>query len=177
MVPLGADLFSLQGLRNLGPTLTRWRTDWKKRLDNWQNPAFALPAGTMKPIGYVVQQHGVRLSRPVKAYDRWVNRIPAQYRRSILGEPESPPDLRPADDPNCLATLKHYRSLVPMGQESRKPIFSLTVADGAIGSHAVAVRDAYGDFRALAAKLLDRVPLDRVPGGVRSQDRVSGSVG
>ena len=24
-VPLGADLFSLQGLRNLGPTLRRWR--------------------------------------------------------------------------------------------------------------------------------------------------------
>ena len=35
VVPLAADLFSRQGLRNLGPTLRRWRNDWEKRLDNW----------------------------------------------------------------------------------------------------------------------------------------------
>ena len=34
IVPLGADLFSLQSLRNLGPTLEKWRNDWKKRQDN-----------------------------------------------------------------------------------------------------------------------------------------------
>ena len=30
----------------------------------------------MQPIGYVVQQHSVRLGRPVRAYDKWVNRMP-----------------------------------------------------------------------------------------------------
>ena len=35
VVPLGADLFSLRGLRNLGPTLNRWRQDWKSRRKNW----------------------------------------------------------------------------------------------------------------------------------------------
>ena len=121
IVPLGADLFSLQGLRNLGPTLRTWRTDWKKRLDNWVEPDFNLPKGHMHPIGYVVQQHSVRLSRPVKAYDKWVNRMPGEYARSLLenqGGPYSPsPDL----DLNSLATVKHYRSLVPMAQEARKP--------------------------------------------------------
>ena len=85
----------------------------------------------MTPIGYVVQQHGVRLARPVKAYDRWVSRIPAEYRRSVLDEPEPPASLSVEDDVHCLATVKHFRSLVPMGQEARKPIFNLTVADGA----------------------------------------------
>jgi chromosome partitioning protein len=157
LVPLGADLFSLQGLRNLGPTLERWRADWSKRTANWPSPAFDLPSGPMQPIGYVVQQHSVRLNRPVKAFDRWVSRIPAEYRTNILGEAAPPPDLRPADDPNCLATLKHYRSLVPMGQEARKPIFHLTVADGAIGNHALAVREAYSDFHTLASAILHRM--------------------
>lgn len=157
LVPLGADLFSLQGLRNLGPTLKRWRGDWRKRLDNWPKPGFDLPAGRMDTIGYVVQQHSVRLSRPVKAYDRWVNRIPAEYRGSILGESSAATIGRTRGDPLCLATLKHYRSLVPMGQEARKPIFHLTVADGAIGNHALAVKEAYTDFEALANKILGQM--------------------
>jgi cellulose biosynthesis protein BcsQ len=157
VVPLGADLFSLQGLRNLGPALARWRQDWQKRLDHWSSPSFPLPKGRMRPLGYVVQQHSVRLSRPVKAYDRWINRIPAEYRRSVLDDGRPSENLRPADDPYCLATLKHYRSLVPMAQEARKPVFSLTVADGAIGSHALAVRDAYADFKALTEHILSQV--------------------
>lgn len=35
-IPLGADLFSLQGLSNLGPSLRSWRSSWRKRLENWQ---------------------------------------------------------------------------------------------------------------------------------------------
>jgi cellulose biosynthesis protein BcsQ len=160
LVPLGADLFSLQGLRNLGPTLRRWRLDWKKRLDHWSNPDFELPSGRMKPIGYVVQQYSVRLTRPVKAYDQWVNRIPEEYRKSILDQDSAVPGLRPAQDPECLATLKHYRSLIPMGQETRKPIFQLTPADGAIGNHAVAVHGASADDRSLAQAILRRIETD-----------------
>lgn len=154
IVPLGADLFSLQGLRNLGPSLRRWREDWKKRNDNWQQPEFELPLGRMQPIGYIVQQHGVRLSRPVKAYDKWVNRMPEEYARNLLGDTQGPYAATPAlDAKNALATVKHYRSLVPMAQEARKPIFHLTTADGAIGSHAAAANDARRDFRQLANKI------------------------
>ena len=123
VVPLGADLFSLQGLRNLGPTLKRWRQDWRNRKENWPQPEFELPEGRMAPIGYVVQQHSVRLSRPVKAYDKWVNRMPEEYARSLLEEPEGPYAQSPDHDGRSLATVKHYRSLVPMAQEARKPIF------------------------------------------------------
>ena len=62
-------------------------------------------------------------------------------------------------DGDCLVRLKHYRSLVPMAQEVRKPIFQLTTADGAIGSHSAAVRDAWSDFRALAVAILERINL------------------
>lgn len=160
VVPLGADIFSLQGLRNLGPTLDKWREGWKKRHDSWQPPEFPLPSGDMSPIGYIIQQHSVRLNRPVKAYDKWVNRMPTEYARNLLGNEEGPfPDSPMKDEDNALTTLKHYRSLVPMAQEARKPIFHLTTADGAFGGHAAAVGDAREDFRRLAIRILDKMDL------------------
>jgi cellulose biosynthesis protein BcsQ len=165
-IPLGADLFSLQGLSNLGPTLKSWKSLWQKRLDNWQNssdsslhPDFHLPVGRMLPIGYLCQQHGVRLDRPVRAYDKWVQRIPSVYRKAVLGE-EPVENMKQEEDPYCLAVIKHYRSLVPMGQEHRKPIFNLSSADGAIGSHANAVLDAKKDFKKLAAKIAEKIGVE-----------------
>ena len=155
VIPLAADLFSLQGLRNLGPTLRAWRADWKRRVENWPQPAFALPAGSMQTDGYIVQQHTERLSRPVKAYDKWAARIPSVYRSSVLDV--APENVAPESDAYCLARLKHYRSLVPMAQEVRKPIFQLTSADGAIGSHSYAVTEARTQFRTLAKIILGRI--------------------
>jgi len=165
VIPLGADLFSLQGLRNLGPTLRDWKSAWRKRLENWNQsrekreyPDFKLPDGKMQVIGYLTQQHSVRLDRPVKAYDKWINRIPQEYRKWVLDQ-EPGTSILPENDPYCLATIKHYRSLAPMGQEVRKPIFKLLSADGAIGSHAASVQDAGDDFRNLAKTIAEKIQL------------------
>ena len=107
----------------------------------------------MEPAGYIVQQHGVRLNRPVKAYDKWVNRMPEEYARMLLDRKRGPFAATPAEDKHCLATIRHYRSLVPMAQEHRKPVFQLTSADGAIGGHSAAVNDAYKDYKKLAKDL------------------------
>lgn len=159
VIPLGADLFSLQGLKNLGPTLRDWRMEWSQRLERASRMDapldFTLPQAAMRPLGYIIQQHSVRLSRPVKAYDRWVNRVPGIYRESVLQQQGI--EGTPSVDPNCLASLKHYRSLIPMAQEARKPIFKLTPGDGAIGNHAVAVQEAAVDFQTLAAKILEKI--------------------
>ena len=155
VVPLAPDLHSIQGLRNLGSTLRRWRREWSERVQ--RNPVADLdvPGGEMMPIGYVVMQHAVRLNRPVKAYERWMDRIPDAYRNFVLNEaqPHSP---FIDDDSNRLATLKHFRSLMPLAQEARKPMFELRPADGAIGGHANAVQDCYRDFRALAREIARR---------------------
>jgi hypothetical protein len=44
-----------------------------------------------------------------------------------------------------------------MAQEARKPIFNLTAADGAIGSHSYAVAEARKNFSDLAHSILDRI--------------------
>ena len=160
IVPLGADLFSLQGLRNLGPTLRNWRNGWKDRYDRNPIRDLCIPRGLIQPIGYVVQQHSVRLGRPVKAYDKWVNRMPEEYARNLLDDNDGPyPETPAQDEEHALATVKHYRSLVPMAQEARKPIFHLTPADGAIGAHATAANAAGDDFKTLAEKITARIEL------------------
>ena len=160
-IPLASDLYSLQGLRNLGPTLRRWRGEWKDRRGRNPVQGLSLPPGTMTPAGYVVLQHAVRLDRPVKAYERWMARIPGVYREAVLDESASQAPQRVGDDPHCLSALKHYRSLMPLAQEARKPMFFLKPADGAIGGHAKAVQDCYRDFRDLARAIAGRchVPL------------------
>jgi hypothetical protein len=57
------------------------------------------------------------------------------------------------DDPQCIAKLRDYRSLIPLAQEARKPMFFLKPADGALGAHTYAVAEAYKDFRTVAEKI------------------------
>ena len=156
VVPVAPDLYSLQGLRNLGPTLRKWRKEWEERRKRNPVDGLPLPGGAMKPVGYVVLQHAVRLDRPVKAYGRWMARIPGAYREHVLDKAPAVETVAATDDENCLATLKHFRSLMPLAQEARKPMFALKPADGAIGGHTRAVSDCYDDFRALARDLARR---------------------
>ena len=156
IVPLAPDLYSLQGLRNLGPTLQTWRQEWLARVPRAPS-GFEVPNGSMQPAGYVVLQHGVRLDRVVGAYDRWLRRVPGEYRVSVLGTVSDDPLLEAADDPHCLGLVKHYHSLVPMAQEARRPVFLLRSMDGAIGAHQQAVLAAYGHFRELAQRVLAAV--------------------
>ncbi|NJM84847.1 MAG: ParA family protein [Leptolyngbyaceae cyanobacterium SL_1_1] len=158
VVPLSPDLFSLQGLKNLGPTVRRWREEWQERIPKNPAPDLALPTGKMQPVGYIILQHGVRFDRPVKAFQRWIERIPDIYNTEVIQEKDQSV-LPPASDPNRLALLKHYQSLMPMAQESHKPIFHLKPADGAIGSHTYAVRNVYMDFKELAQKIAARTQL------------------
>jgi cellulose biosynthesis protein BcsQ len=154
-IPLAPDLFSLKGLQNLGPRLREWRSGWTERLQ--KRPAgLDLPQGRMAPLGYVVMQHATRLDRPVKAYEKWMARIPGVYREAVLGEAIPQTGVTIARDPHCLSTLKHYRSLMPLAQVARKPMFFLKPVDGAIGGHAKAVQDCYQDFRTLAAEVAKR---------------------
>jgi hypothetical protein len=157
LIPLAADLYSLQGLRNLGPTIRKWKLNWKRTLDSESgNVSFSLPSAKMDPIGYVVLQHAVRLDRPVKAYKKWLDRIPSEYRKSVLGDETPLWTGSNYSDPNCMASLRNYRSLMPLAQDARKPMFELRPADGAIGSHAQYVETCYQEFAALTKQILRR---------------------
>ncbi len=158
VMPLGADLYSLQGLRNVGPTLRGWRREWNDRLTrkpDWL--AISLPAGTMAPAGYIIMRHSARLDRPVRAFDKWIARMPSEYAQSVMNTEPQPGDAEA--DSNRIALLKDFRSLMPMAQEVRKPMFLLKPADGAFGGHQLAVSDCYTDFRSLTIEIAKRCGL------------------
>lgn len=147
VMPLATDLYSIQALRNVGPTLSRWREEWRHRNSIGSQELF-FPVGQMQPMGYILLRHTAR-------EDRWADRIPPVYHNEILGRPEEAP--LPNPDPHRLASLKHYQSLMPLAQDARKPMFSLRAADGAIGSQAQAVQNCYRDFETLARRIAARI--------------------
>ena len=154
VIPLAPDLFSLQGLGNVGPTLREWKGGWKDRIDRKPEELdIRLPNGNMKPLGYIVMRHSARLDRPVRAFRRWIEKIPMGYRNAILqaNDPNTPTI---DTDEHLLAHLKDYRSLMPIAQEANKPMFMLKPADGVIGAQQNAVRSCYEDFQALAEKII-----------------------
>jgi cellulose biosynthesis protein BcsQ len=162
VIPIGADLFSIRGLQNVGPKLREWRQHWSDRRKRAPSSLdFQLPAGEMRPLGYVISRYASYGRGAPKAFQRWLDRAPGIYAEAVLDQP--PPDPAQALDLNRLAQLKDYRSLMPMAQEARKPMFLLKPADGAIGGHQAAVQECYRDFEALAAEIEGRLELEAAP--------------
>lgn len=157
VVPVAPDLFSLQGLKNLGPTLRQWRDTWQQALAKAPGALGEMPQGQMAPVGYVLMQHAERLGRPTKAYAKWQRRLPGGYQESVLGQTGK----SNTPDANQIQRIKHYRSLMPMAMEARKPMFDLTSADGAIGAHQANVQQCRDDFGALCREIARRVGCEK----------------
>ncbi|CAJ65453.1 MULTISPECIES: ParA family protein [Frankia] len=153
LMPLAADLFSLRGLRNLGPTLREWRSTWQGTVLPKVPERIPAPRGLMMPIGYIVMQPPARADRPAKAHDRWLDRIPEVFATSVLTSGNPGPHDRSFE----IATLRHYANLIPLAHDARKPMFELRAGDGALGGTQTAVRRCYSDFRDLAVKVRERL--------------------
>lgn len=154
ITPVASDLFSLQGIKNLGVTLNSWKKQWLQRTDlKPASVSFKIPDKAATPSGYIVMQYSAKESRPVKSYLRWANRIPGFFAKYVLNN-KAIENIAVEDDANCIALLKHYRSLAPMSMEAHKPIFLLKPADGAIGAHIYAVQKSYAEFEELTKRML-----------------------
>jgi cellulose biosynthesis protein BcsQ len=154
VLPLAPDQFSVLGLEILGSTLRKWRGDWRERLTSNPSKDMELPAGGMKPLGYVVQQPGIAM----RTNEDWINWIPNYYREFVLDAP-STVSVSIFNDPEKLSVLRPYRTLIPMAQEARKPMFHLKPADGAIGAHLHSAEEARKDFDALARAIVAKANL------------------
>ncbi|MGW4461147.1 ParA family protein [Micromonospora sp. NPDC004704] len=154
LMPLAADLFSLRGLKNLGPTLREWRSIWRETVLPKVPSRISAPRGTMAPLGYVIMQPTMRLDRPVRAYQRWLERIPTVFATAVLDQADF--DIGQQYE---IATLRNYQSLMPLAHDARKPMFDLRSADGALGSTQTLVQRCHQDFRALSRELLRRLDM------------------
>lgn len=57
IMPVASDLFSIQGIRNLGTTLNTWKKQWQQRKNlKPDNLTVAIPENSATPAGYIVMQ-------------------------------------------------------------------------------------------------------------------------
>lgn len=130
VTPLLADEYSVASLSTLGWALKKWQE-----------------SGRLSPLGYVISK------LPARAANREtrLHQIARSYHREILGEAAASPI--PEPDPFRLSILRPYVGLLGLAGQTHKPMFLLTPADGAIGSHSESVKDSYRDFKGLALRI------------------------
>jgi ATPases involved in chromosome partitioning len=158
ITPVASDLFSLQGIKNLGTTLQQWKEEWEQRKQlKPQNLTAKIPENNTKAAGYIIMQYSAKESRPVKSYLKWANRIPAVFNEYVLGLVDCPIMSVETDD-NCISLLKHYRSLAPMSMEAHKPIFHYDLQMERLEHMFMLCKQAMKNLRSLQKKILRRCP-------------------
>ncbi|MCG8558914.1 MAG: AAA family ATPase [Hyphomicrobiales bacterium] len=168
IIPLAPDLYSMQGLRNMGPKVRQWQEDWEiRKLMATRSPIdVELPEGGMAPLGYVAVKFSVLNQRPAKAFQYWLDEMPGQYRTWIVkNDTEAEPSID--EDPYCLAQIRDYKSLIPKSQTHYMPIFDLGRPHGVFGASADAAERCAEDFEQLAIRIVDRAEFARPPAPVR----------
>ncbi len=141
--PVGADLFSIFGIRNIADWLEQWLKDYKVGLELAESKSpgslktFSIrltPEITTGFAGYTVQQYiakstkGIR--RATKAYEKLLNGIPKEVSDSLT--PYFSAGI--TTDNVHLGDVPHMYSLVPLSQSVNAPIRGLISSDGLVGS-------------------------------------------
>jgi cellulose biosynthesis protein BcsQ len=141
--PMGADLFSIFGVRNIAEWLSHWLRIYEIGLDlSKKNSPGSLtkyeireqPAIKSGFAGYTVQQYitkskgGVR--RPTKAFESLLKEIPKEIESSLANFRANGLSAAAAH----LGDVPHMYSLVPLAQSVNAPIRELSAGDGLVGS-------------------------------------------
>lgn len=143
ITPMGTDIFSILGIKNISEWLSSWTQLYEKSLALGEErfggrlksyniaPELKIKKGY---LGYTIQQYitksklGVR--RPTKAYEELIKDVPSVV-ESTLGafvkDGLRKEDLKLGDVP-------HMYSLIPLAQSNACPILKLRGSDGLVGS-------------------------------------------
>jgi cellulose biosynthesis protein BcsQ len=143
MTPMGTDIFSILGIRNISTWLESWVDRYQNGLQLCERNSAgrlghfkistALPI-TSGYVGYTMQQYitkskgGVR--RPTRAYEEIISNVPNEIENSLstyLSVGMNNTNLQLGDVP-------HLYSLIPLAQSVSAPLFELKSGDGIVGT-------------------------------------------
>jgi len=166
VTPMGTDIFSILGIRNIGEWLSSWTDLYKNALELCEKSTPGRIASYPITVdlaikkgfsGYTLQQYitkskkGVR--RPTKAYEEIIDNVPAEIENSLGEFWSSSNDFTAAK----LGDIPHLYSLIPLAQTVSAPITSLKSLDGLVGSQ-FQQRDEYASIiTSLAENLLSNL--------------------
>lgn len=139
--PMGADIFSSIGLKNIGEWLDIWLNDYEIAIKNCDGKhkgtidRFKLvrsPNIKKGFVGYTVQAYIAKYTggerRPTKAFDGIIKEFPQAVKKS-LGK-----FTKPGIKTN-LGEIPNMFSLIPLAQAVNAPLGELESSDGLVGSH------------------------------------------
>jgi cellulose biosynthesis protein BcsQ len=164
--PMGADVFSVIGLRNIAEWLHGAVEDYEQSimLCEKRNPGRLEDVAIRKDIairngfaGYTVQSYIAKYKggerRPTIAYEKIISNFPLEVEK-YLGD-YAADTLATADFK--LGEIPNMYSLVPLSQNANAPISELKSADGLVGSHYVQSERYGGIVDEIALRLLKNV--------------------
>jgi cellulose biosynthesis protein BcsQ len=143
VTPMGTDIFSILGVRNIGEWLKSWTQIYENALTLCEksspNRMVNYPISHILAVksgfsGYTLQQYitkskqGIR--RPTKAYEEIINNVPAEVAAALKDFWGPSKDFTNAK----LGDIPHLYSLIPLAQSVSAPIMSLKSQDGLVGS-------------------------------------------
>ena len=162
ITPMGTDIFSILGIKNIAEWLTGWIRLYEKslilseerfpsKLNSFNIPSdLKIKSGY---LGYTIQQYitkskqGVR--RPTKAYEEIINNVPTVIGETLgnfLKDSLTKDDLKLGDVP-------HLYSLIPLAQSNSSPILKLKGNDGLVGSQF----KQQEDYQEILSKIVNRI--------------------
>ena len=143
LTPMGADIFSILGIRNIANWVDHWLGLYQNSIAlceqrypgrlNEYNIA-ASPDITHGYLGYTMQQYiakskeGVRI--PTTRYENILKLVPSVIQESLQGHLKPGVNLEMAK----LGDVPHLYSLIPLAQSVAAPILELRASDGLVGS-------------------------------------------
>lgn len=169
VTPMGADVFSILGLRNISNWLREWTDAYSRGVENCERTSPGASArfglATNLPIlhgfaGYTVQAYIAKFKkgekRPTKAFER----VTSSFAGEIQGNLENFFVPGMTMEQSLLGEVPNMYSLVPLAQTANAPIIDLRSSDGLVGSHYNQAKRYVGILSEVAAALSRNLGLE-----------------
>jgi cellulose biosynthesis protein BcsQ len=166
--PMGTDIFSILGIRNISDWLSLWGTRYTQGLNlaEENNPGRLQNFPIQRSLkiqhgyaGYTMQQYITKSKegqrRPTKAYEEILSLVPQEVCQS-LGDFFT--DGLNNDNVH-LGDVPHLYSLIPLAQSVASPILGLQSSDGIVGSQYKQRSDYTGILKNIAESLAQNISL------------------
>ncbi len=172
LTPLGSDVFSIIGVKNISTWLSTWIRDYEHSWNGLDEAArddlrtrygiASSPAILNGYVGYTVQQYITKsygtVRRATKAYESIIGNVDAEIQSALKAYYS--PQLIENTDLAKLGDIPHLYSLVPLAQKRAVPIHGLQSTDGLVGSQFAAVRDFRSMIDPIARNLLRNLGIE-----------------
>jgi len=128
LTPLMPDLFSMQWIENIWPSLNKWKTEWKNW---WKALARSNDIASSKVLNweslfiwYLINSYNQYKNREIKSHSEWIKKIP-KYVKKYLSELHCKNWLVEQSWKNPLSKIKDYWELTADWQKHNKAIFTM----------------------------------------------------